>query len=91
MTLLIDIVIPHPTAQSHISKALTPLGTATWAEKQKIKKHQKMAEDMGATLVPYAVETFGGVGSDAVTLSLSLIRFLSHCLIYSEYACFLFK
>ena len=53
--LIINVTVTHPTAKSNITKALKPLGAADSAHKRKTRKHEKAAEKVGATLVPYVV------------------------------------
>ena len=63
--LLIEVTVTHPTAKSNITKALKPLGAADSAHKRKMRKHEKAAKKVGATLVLYVVYTFGGIGKAA--------------------------
>ena len=37
---VIDVMIPHPTAKTHIAKATTPLGVAHAEEINKCNKHE---------------------------------------------------
>ena len=62
---LIDVTIILPTAKTHIAKALEPLGAAKSAEKAKVKKHGAEAKRKGALLIPYVIETYGGMAPTA--------------------------
>ena len=67
-TWLLDFTARHPTAASHAQAAAKKeLATATEAEKEKTKHHEKLAEELRAKFVPIVMETFGGFGSQALT------------------------
>ena len=62
--IIVDVMVTHPTAKSNLKHALHPLGATRQGEKCKINKHESKACD-GTMLVPYIVETYGGIGHEA--------------------------
>ena len=62
-------MITHPLAKSNLKYACKILGTASKGEKLKIKKHKQKPDDIGATFIPYLVDSFGGVGKEARVLN----------------------
>ena len=63
---LVDVTVRHPCAPSHAaSSSRCSLAAARAAEKEKNRKYEEMARLQKATFVPFAVETFGGMGDCA--------------------------
>jgi hypothetical protein len=73
--ILTDVVVTHPLAPSNIERAA---GGATriakYMQERKRKKYTKTAAHQEARLIPFAVETCGGLAPDAVTLLKALSR-----------------
>jgi hypothetical protein len=72
--LLSDVVVSHPLApgyagahSSEFCHAHAPTGVARNKQRRKHDKYDDVAERHGAKLLPFAVETCGGLAPDAVT------------------------
>ena len=64
---LLDVTRRHALAPSHLAKAAQgPLKVLEEAEQDKHRKFDVMAGENGASFVPFAVETTGGFGKEAV-------------------------
>jgi hypothetical protein len=63
-TWLIDVTIVNPTNQTHIDHGQTMLGAAKEAEKNKCNDYEHQCKE-GEILVPFIVETHGGIGDRA--------------------------
>ena len=73
--ILTDVVVSHPLAPSYIEGATAAaVRVAKSAQEKKRKKYSKTAAHHEARLLPFAVETFGGLAPDAVTLLKELSR-----------------
>ena len=68
--ILIDVAICHSLAPGRVKKAtsLKALGTAKYMEGEKRRKYLKMKTRNQMELMPFVVETCGGVGPAAVKL-----------------------
>ena len=64
----IDVTVTHPTAPSHIRANPVPLQITAAREQHKIKKHKPAADKEGARFIPFAVESYGGIGEYAIRL-----------------------
>ena len=71
----IDVLITHPTAKTNHRHGMRELGAAIHGENLKIRKHKATADMVGATFVPYVVETFGGVAPQAHSLNRKIAGF----------------
>jgi hypothetical protein len=66
-SLLTDVVVSHPLAPSHIATAATrTLAVAKRAAAFKTSKYKQLAAAQSTTFIPFAVETTGGISSDAL-------------------------
>jgi hypothetical protein len=73
--ILTDVVVSHPLAPSYIAKAASAAArVAKYWQETKRNKYEKTAAHHEARLLPFAVETFGGLAPDAVTLLKELSR-----------------
>jgi hypothetical protein len=73
--ILTDVVVSHPLAPSLIERASGgATRTAQYAQERKRTKYEKTAAFHEARLLPFAVESFGGLAPDAVTLLKELSR-----------------
>jgi hypothetical protein len=73
--ILTDVVVSHPLAPSYIERAAgASARVATHWQEAKRNKYKKTAANCEARLLPFAVETFGGLAPDAVTLLKALSR-----------------
>jgi hypothetical protein len=71
---LVDVVISHPLAASHRSRAATAsLAVAVQAAKDKHRKHGAQAEERRCDLVAFSLETFGGWHLEAADFLRSVI------------------
>ena len=79
--ILIDVSVTRPTAASirsaHRDVATTPLVAAAVVEKKKHNLYDAKCRHHGWTLVPFVMETYGGMGKEA----LKLLGTLSHAAI----------
>ena len=64
---LIDNVISHPLAPSHVARAQRSLGTAAYAETRKRRAYGQLCAGIGASFVPFSCESFGAIGECAST------------------------
>jgi hypothetical protein len=79
ITYLIDVTVTNPMAPSHMHHVKQPLSQAKRAEKDKERSYRDALESLGPDLgsqravrfVPFVLEAFGGMGTQAET-------FLSH-------------
>ena len=62
---LLDVVISHPLAPSHVRHAQRPLGTAASAENRKRRAYGRLPAGVGANFVPFSCESFGAIGECA--------------------------
>jgi hypothetical protein len=66
---LIDVTIRHPTCPTYYDckegSSEVQLASTAIAEKQKIGKYSTMAKDQHASFLPFAVESYGGLGKSA--------------------------
>jgi hypothetical protein len=66
--------VPHPCCPTHApAAAMESLATAKAAEQLKTKKYKHTADIQAAEFVPFAVETFGGYGPQAIKLMQQII------------------
>jgi hypothetical protein len=72
--LVLDTVVTHPAAASHVAAASQTTGTAAArAERDKRREYADMAqEDAGYDFVPLAVESYGRLGGAALSFLSSL-------------------
>ena len=65
-----DVVVSHPLAPSYVANtyAMRSLGVAKYRERRKHAKYDELAAHHGAQLLPFAVETLGGLAPDAQRL-----------------------
>ena len=74
-TYLLDVTVRNPACPSHASEgAKGKLKVAEKAEKEKTDKYKALAEREKAKFVPFAVETFGGMGAAASEFILNLLK-----------------
>jgi len=66
--IIADVVITNPLAPSHVKKSQATLSAARTFQQQKHRKYDTIAAQHGAHMLPFAVETTGGMAPDAVTL-----------------------
>jgi hypothetical protein len=71
LSFLVDFVISHPSAPSHLAKPAVPLKCAAAAEARKSAHYR--AHLGSSTLVPFAMETFGAFGKEATQFVRRLI------------------
>ena len=64
---LIDNVISHPLAPSHVARAQRSLGTAAYAETRKRRAYGQLCAGIGASFMPFSCESFGAIGECAST------------------------
>ena len=63
--LLTDVVVAHPLTSSHISRRQSVAGLK---QQEKRHKYASVAAKIGAELLPFAVESCGGMAQDALKL-----------------------
>ena len=68
--IICDVVVSHPLTAGYISegKALRPVGVAVTRQRKKHDKYDRTAAQHHAQMLPFSVETCGGMAPDAVTL-----------------------
>ena len=72
---LIDVTVRHPTAPSHVGVASRrSLAVAEQAEKDKTRKFASASRVLKAHFVPFAVETFGGIGKAARSFVSEMVK-----------------
>lgn len=63
---LVDVTVRHPGADTYLPRAARePLVAASAGEQEKQAKYADLARQRQATLIPFAVETFGAFGRSA--------------------------
>jgi hypothetical protein len=73
--LWVDVVVSNPVCQTHEKKgAEASLATAIHAAKRKSAKYDGLARQADAVFVPFSIELFGGMDSQAVGLVRKLIE-----------------
>jgi hypothetical protein len=70
-----DFTIAHPLTESNLTSAQAVLGTTTRSEGIKDDKYLDLCTKLGAKFVPFAFETYGGLGAKAKEFLSSLARF----------------
>jgi hypothetical protein len=70
-----DFTVAHPLTESNLTSAQAVLGTTTRSEGIKDDKYLALCEQLGAKFVPFAFETYGGLGAKAKEFLSSLARF----------------
>ena len=63
-----DVCVTHPLAPSWITKACTTTGAARSNQTTKHRKYRETAAQLHAELLPFCVETYGGMAPDAIKL-----------------------
>ena len=65
-----DVCVTHPLAPSRVKNGQSWMttGTARWAQARKHNKYRETAAQHRAELLPFSVETYGGMAPDAITL-----------------------
>jgi hypothetical protein len=65
--LLVDVTVRHPTCMTNIQhgSATQQLAAAHKGEAEKKRKYDAMAKTQHAKFIPFAVETYGGMGKSA--------------------------
>jgi hypothetical protein len=68
--IITDVVVSHPLTSGYVNSryALQRLGVAKRQQRRKHAKYDKLVAHHGAELLPFAVETLGGLASDAQRL-----------------------
>jgi hypothetical protein len=61
----VDVSVVHPSAPSHIRRAVTALGTASFKEKEKLDLYFLKAQQDGRRFYPFVLESFGAIGKNA--------------------------
>jgi hypothetical protein len=76
---LTDAVVVHPLAPSYVNQgtSLSATGAARMQQRVKTRRYSKTAARHEAMLLPFAVETCGGMAPDAIRL-LRLIAQAGH-------------
>jgi hypothetical protein len=72
---IVDVTVRHPGSITHLRKAQSQLGVAVAAEKEKHELYRELGARMDATVVPFAMETHGALGADAVRFIHRIARF----------------
>ena len=62
---LVDTTVVHPGMPSNLRHAMRPLGLADRAEQQKRHKYAAFARSLRATVIGFAMETYGALGNGA--------------------------
>ena len=57
--ILVDVAVVHPSAPSYVVEACNPLGGSATMVLTKEEKYAKLADSLGAAVVPVVIETFG--------------------------------
>jgi hypothetical protein len=70
-----DFTVAHPLTESNLTSAQAVLGTTRRSEGIKDDKYLDLCEQLGAKFVPFAFETYGGLGARAKEFLSSLARF----------------
>ena len=70
-----DLTVAHPLTESNLTSAQAVLGTTTRSEGIKDDKYLDLCTKLGAKFVPFAFETYGGLGAKAKEFLSSLARF----------------
>ena len=78
-TYLLDVAIPHPTSPSYINKAKNQpaLTIAKAREKEKHHKYDNIAKQQEATFIPFVMESYGGIGVEAMQFIKILAGFIA--------------
>ena len=85
-TYLLDVTIVHPTAPSNLQHSQKLLGQAEAAEKIKMNKYNELSQNQNCTFIPFAIETYGGLGNRAQGFLNELSIFaIDHAVIRSRY------
>jgi hypothetical protein len=61
----LDLSITHPACKSYVTAAQIPLGAALRRATLKHNKYDEQARQDGSYIVPFVLETFGGLGPEA--------------------------
>ena len=61
----VDVTLPYPLSQSHMSKNSEPLAAAASAAAAKVEKHGAAVAEFNGRFWPFAVEAFGSFGVEA--------------------------
>ena len=67
-TILTDVVVCHPLAPGAVKQQRSKLANARKVEQRKKRKYAKLASQRRYEMLPFAVETSGGLGFAAVLL-----------------------
>ena len=62
---MLDVCVVHPSAPSRVSFA--PGAALKYREKGKSSAYESLAKEAGSRFVPFAFESFGGLGTTAIS------------------------
>ena len=83
---ILDLVISHPSAPSHLLLPTARLSSAKQAEARKITRYSSLPTSTDLSLVPFSIETFGALGPKASSF-LSILDSLARDSISSSLPC----
>ena len=75
--ILSDVCIMHPYAPAQVHRSCSTLGAARQQQGIKHRKYSRTAAQERAELLPFVVETSGGMASDAVQLLAAMVGWCS--------------
>src|SRR6185503_16393147 len=67
LSFMLDVVVSHPCSPSRLSLPGAPLTVAKYAESRKTSRYSSILPSSTSAFVPFALETFGALGPQALS------------------------
>jgi len=75
--ILVDVAVVHPSAPSYVVEARNPLGGSATMVLTKEEKYAKLADSLGAEVVPAVIETYGAPSDPLLGLFKDISKYAS--------------
>jgi hypothetical protein len=80
---MLDVCVVHPSAPSRVSFA--PGAALKYREKGKTTAYESLAKEAGSRFVPFAFESFGGLGTTAISFLRDLASYAKESFLSCDY------
>ena len=80
---MLDVCVVHPSAPSRVD--LAPSAALRYREKGKVSAYESLAKEAGSRFVPFAFESFGGLGPAAISFLRDLASYAKESFLSCEY------
>jgi len=80
---MLDVCVAHPSAPSRVR--LAPVSALKYRENGKISAYEPLAKEAGSRFVAFAFESFGGLGSAAISFLRDLASYAKESFLSCDY------